>query len=127
MIVIRSSARRALMFVRLIQHIQADDFVLGVIPAMERLCEREGRVACLVIDVREFQGWGALGAFAAQIRFLRSYGRRVERVAVLGSRSWTGAVPAIAALFVAAEVRCFVPGEGRALRAWLRDRGRAGT
>jgi len=121
MIVVRSSARRALLFVRLVHHIQAEDFALGVMPAVEQLCVREGRIACLLIDVREFHGWGAVGAFAAQIRFLRTYGRRVERVALIGAPSWAGVIPAISALFVVAEIRCFVPGEGRVLRAWLRS------
>ena len=80
----------------------------------------------LILDVRRFHGWGAGGTFAAQIRFLRCFGRSVERVAVFGSRAWNGATPAIAALFVAAEVRSFAPGQGWLMRRWMRVRKRPG-
>jgi hypothetical protein len=120
MITTRHSARRAILRVRLIEHIQAADFTEIVTPAAEELRRRHGRIDFLVIDVRRFAGWGALGAFTAQIRFLRGCGRSIARVAVLGPRAWAGAVPAIARLFVAAEVRAFTPCEGRRLRAWIR-------
>jgi len=121
MITIRASARRAVLRVRLIDRIQASDFSDTVTPVVERLCARHGRIEMLVIDVRRFHGWGTVGAFAAQIRFLRRCGRAIGRVAVLGSRAWAGAVPAIARLFVAAEVRAFTPCEGVRLRDWLRS------
>lgn len=120
MITLRHSTRRAILRVRLIDRIQAPDFTEVVTPAVEALLARHGRVDFLVIDVRRFAGWGALGAFAAQVRFLRGCGRAIARVAVLGPRGWAGAVPAIARLFVTAEVRAFTPGEGRRLRDWIR-------
>jgi hypothetical protein len=120
MITLRHSTRRAILRVRLIDRIQARDFTETVTPVVESLCLRHGRIDFLVIDVRRFAGWGALGAFAAQIRFLRRCGRSIARVAVLGPRAWAGAVPAIARLFVVAEVRAFTPREGRGLREWIR-------
>ena len=120
MIDIRLNSRRAIMRVRLIDRLQAGDFNDTVMPAAERLRARHGQIAFLIIDVRRFNGWGAVGAFAAQIRFLRHFGRDILRVAVLGPRSWTGAIPAIAALFVSAEVRSFTPAQGIQLRDWIR-------
>ncbi len=124
MIDIRLNSRRALMRVSLIDRIQAQDFSEAVAPAAERLRARHGRIEFLILDVRRFHGWGAGGTFAAQIRFLRCFGRSVERVAVFGSRAWNGATPAIAALFVAAEVRSFAPGQGWLMRRWMRVRKR---
>lgn len=122
MIEIKTAARRAALRVTLIDRIHARDFEETVTPAAERLRERYGRIEFMILDVRRFHGWDGTGTFAAQIRFLRAFGRSVERVAVLGSRAWHGAVPAIAALFVAAEVRSFAPGQGWLLRRWLRRR-----
>ncbi len=88
MIDIRLNSRRAIMRVSLIDRIQAQDFSEAVAPAAERLRARHGRIEFLILDVRRFHGWGAGGTFAAQIRFLRCFGRSVERVAVFGSRAW---------------------------------------
>lgn len=120
MIEIRTMARRAGMRVTLIDHIHAQDFLATVIPAAQRLCAQHDRIEFLVLDVRRFAGWSGAGTFAAQIRFLRAFGRNVERVAILGPRAWHGALPAVAGLFVAAEVRNFMPGQGAQLRRWLR-------
>jgi len=124
MIDVKINPRRALMRVRLIDRIQAGDFTDAVTPAAERLCARHGRIEVLILDVRRFHGWGPVGTFAAQIRFLKGFGRGIERVAVLGPHAWRGAVPAIAAIFVAAEVRNFVPGQAWLMRRWLRLRPR---
>ncbi len=127
MIDIKTGASRPWMRVTLIDRIHACDFSDTVVPAAQRLRERDGRIEYLVLDVRRFHGWTGGGTFAAQIRFLHAFGRNVERVAVLGPRAWSGAVPAIAALFVAAEVRSFTPGQGGLLRRWLRQRVRCGA
>lgn len=126
MIDVKTSPRRALLRVRLIDRIRAQDFTGVLMPAARRVHARHGRIEILILDVRRFDGWGAAGAFAAQIHFLRCFGHSIERVAVLGSRAWSGVVPAIAALFVAAEVRTFVPGQAWLLRRWLRPRNGPG-
>lgn len=120
MIHIRSSSCRALLRVRLIDRIDARDFNDTVMPAFEKLLARYGRIELLVLDVRHFAGWGDAATFEAQIRFLKTCGRETARVAVLGCRAWRGAVPAIAALFVAADVRAFTPEQGLRLRDWIR-------
>jgi hypothetical protein len=121
MIHVRSSSCRALLRVRLIDRIDARDFNQIVMPAFERLLARHGQVEMLVLDVRHFEGWGDAATFDAQIRFLKTCGRSTARVAVLGCRAWRGAVPAIAALFVVAEVRAFTPEQGVRLRDWIRS------
>jgi hypothetical protein len=120
MIHVRSSSCRALLRVRLIDRIEARDFNDIVLPAFERLLARHERIELLVLDVRRFAGWGDAATFDAQIRFLQSCGRATARVAVLGCRAWRGAVPAIAALFVEADVRAFTPEHGLRLRDWIR-------
>ena len=120
MIRVRTSARRALLRVRLIDRIEARDFTESVIPEFERLIARHERIELLVLDVRRFAGWGDPGTFDAQIHFLKGCGRATKRVAVLGCHAWKGAVPAIAALFVDAEVRAFTPAQGARLRDWMR-------
>ena len=120
MINIKLSPRRAIMRVRLIDRIHAHDFSATVMPAAERLQDRHGGIDLLILDVRYFHGWGAVGTFAEQIRFLRRFGRNIARVAVFGSAAWAGSIPAIAGLFVASEIRCFTPADGAELRAWLR-------
>jgi hypothetical protein len=120
MVTVKLGSRRAIMRVRLVDRLQAGDFRDTVMPAAERLRAQHGRIAFLILDVRRFGGWGAVGAFAAQIRFLRHFGRDVVHVAVLGPGAWGGAIPAIAALFVSAEVRSFTPAQGAQLREWIR-------
>ena len=118
---VRSFARRAVMRVRFIGQIQASDFSQLATPTAERINQRFGGIEVLILDVRLLSGWEALTAFAEQIRFLRRFGRMVRRVAVLGNQGWRGAAPALAALFVEAEIRCFLPGENAALRRWIRS------
>lgn len=120
MIHVRSSTCRALLRVRLIDRIEAQDFDAVVVPVFERLLARHERIELLVLDVRRFAGWGDAATFDAQIRFLKTCGRATARVAVLGCHAWRGAVPAIAALFVEAEVRAFTPAQGLRLREWIR-------
>lgn len=120
MIAVKSAMHRACMRVTLIDRIHSRDFIESVTPAAQHLCDRHGSIRLLLLDVRRFHGWEGGGTFATQIRFLHAFGRRVERVAVLGPRAWHGVVPVIAALFVVAEVRSFAPGQGWLLRRWVR-------
>jgi hypothetical protein len=120
MISVKLSSRRAIMRVSLIDRIDSRDFQDAVTPAVERMQAHHGGVELMILDVRHFAGWGDVGTFAEQIRFLRRFGRSFARVAVMGSAAWAGAVPAIAALFVASEIRSYTPQQGRELRAWMR-------
>lgn len=120
MLDVRSSPRRGVLRVRFLDTLASEDFTATVQPPAAALCARHGCIRLLILDVRRFGGWSGLATFAAQIRFLRSFSRQIERVAVIGPPAWRGVVPALERLFVVAEIRCFAPGMVWELRAWLR-------
>lgn len=80
--------------------------------------EKSGRLAGLVVHVRQFPGWDSFGALAAHIRFVKGHHNKVARVALCTDSPLGNVLPAIGKHFVSAEVRVFKDAEFEAAKAW---------
>ena len=109
----------SVMSVRLEARLRAQDFELEATPAADWLCQEDGRIELLLIEVSRFDGWAGEACFAAQIAFLKRFHRDIRRVALLGGPAWRGALPAAAGLFVSSDIRHFCHGDTQGLIEWL--------
>ena len=66
-----------------------------------------GSLQGLVIHAREFPGWENFGSFLSHLRFVRDHHRHVNRIAFAADTKLSNVLPAVAELFVQAEVKSF--------------------
>ncbi len=81
--------------------------------------EASGRLRGIMIRAAHFPGWDSFAALVSHIRFVREHEKHIARVAVCTDSPLLGLVPALAAQFVAAEVRAFPFVEHNEAFAWL--------
>lgn len=73
----------------------------------------------LVIHAPAFPGWADFASFLAHLDFVRTHRSRVEKIALASDSAILDAAPAVARLFVAAEIRHFPAAELDAALAWI--------
>jgi hypothetical protein len=78
-----------------------------------------GKLSGLMVHAAAFPGWADLDAFRAHVQFIKQRRRNIRRVAVVSDSSLLRLAPAVARLFVSAEVRHFPFGEKERALAWL--------
>ncbi len=69
--------------------------------------EGHGNLQGLVIHAHEFPGWENFGSFLSHLRFVRDHHRHVNRIAFAADTKLSNVLPAVAELFVQAEVKSF--------------------
>jgi hypothetical protein len=69
--------------------------------------EEHGDLNGLLIDAESFFGWEDFSGMLSNIRFLRNYHEKIERVAAVTDNGFLAILPSVADYFVAAEVRHF--------------------
>jgi len=72
----------------------------------------------LVIHAREFPGWGTIGSFLRHVQFIRRHKRGLRRVALCMDGKFAKLAPALAEIFVAAEIRHFAYAELEQASDW---------
>src|SRR3974390_923830 len=82
----------------------AEDFQ-QITPDIDSFISQHGKIR-LLIDVSSFHGWNDAAALLKHIQFVKDHHRKVERIAVVGARSWQH--------WVIGVVRMIVHPEGRA-------------
>lgn len=91
--------------------------------AADRFLEERGHLAGVLVHTRVFPGYQSYRAFRAHVRFLRSHGDTVRRIAVVTDGRILSRVPAIVNRLLPAEVRRFpFEADGEAL-TWLAEGG----
>jgi len=83
-----------------------------------RAAAGDGRVN-LVIHAPGFPGWADFEGFLAHVDFVRKHEARVEKVALVSDSRILDAAPAVARLFVSAEIRHFPAEDLAAALAWI--------
>ncbi|HTW22100.1 MAG TPA: STAS/SEC14 domain-containing protein [Candidatus Baltobacteraceae bacterium] len=86
--------------------------------AADEWIETHGNLQGLVIHAREFPGWENFAGFLRHLRFVRDHHRHVNRIAFAVDTKLTNVLPAIAELFVQAEVKSFAFDELAIATAW---------
>ncbi len=80
--------------------------------------EAHGDLQGLVIHVREFPGWENMGSMLRHLRFVRDHQRHVKRIAFAADSKLASIAPALADVFIKAEVKSFAYDELDIAIAW---------
>ena len=100
--------------------LEAADFS-RVAAEVDPYIDEVGGLKGLVVVAEEFPGWDDFAAFAAHFRFVRDHHAKVRRVALVTSSRFLSALPRLAGLFVAAEVKRFELDERDAAILWASE------
>lgn len=72
----------------------------------------------LLVDMTALNGWEP-AAFVEEVKFDLHHFKRVERLAVVGSKHWQHAITAFADIFSTAQIQYFEPTQEHLARLWL--------
>ena len=86
-------------------------------PEVERLVKQHGKLRILV-QMHEFHGWSA-GAVWQDIKFDLKHFRDIERLALVGEKSWEHGMAVFCKPFTAATIRYFNRDEADQAETWI--------
>lgn len=86
-------------------------------PEVERLLKQHSKIRMLV-QMRDFHGWTA-GALWQDIKFDLKHFRDIERLALVGEKSWEHGMAVFCKPFTTAAVRYFDKSEADQATAWI--------
>lgn len=116
---------RGVLVVRPRGRLIADDFArIGA--EVDPWIEERGFLAGVLVHTRKFPGYANLRAFRAHMRFLRSHGETVRRLAIVTDGKIFSRVPAVVNRILPPEVRHFPYDEDEKALAWLSEAGKPG-
>lgn len=75
----------------------------------------------LMLDLRDFDGWAALGALHNHLSLIRDHHRFLRRVAVVGDKAWQKLAEKVASRFIAADTRFFDAVDVALAEVWIRQ------
>jgi hypothetical protein len=81
--------------------------------------ERSGGLAGLLLEAKQFPGWEDFGAAARHFRFVRDHHRKIAKIAVVTDSPIGTLAEHLASHFVAAQIKRFPAGQGKAARDWI--------
>ena len=96
--------------------LSADDYET-LEPGVDKLIESSGKIKILFI-MRDFHGWD-LGAVWEDIKFATRHCRDIEKVAMVGEKTWEKWMATICKPFTMSSIKYFDAGEDDAARQWL--------
>ena len=86
-------------------------------PGVEKLIEASGKIKILFI-MHDFHGWD-LGAVWEDVKFATKHCRDIEKVAMVGEKTWEKWMATICKPFTMSSIKYFDAGEEEAAREWL--------
>ena len=87
------------------------------VPQIEQLIEKHGKIR-VVFDMREFHGWN-LAALWEDIKFDLKHFKDIERLAMIGDRTWEKWMATFCRPFTTAEIRYFDQSEADQAQQWI--------
>ena len=96
--------------------LSADDYS-ALEPGVESLIEASGKIKILFI-MRDFHGW-EVGAVWEDIKFAAKHCRDIEKIAMVGEKTWEKWMAAICKPFTMSAIKYFDADEEDAARQWL--------
>lgn len=88
-----------------------------VVPQMEQLIERHGRIRIL-FEMHDFHGWEA-GALWEDMKFDLKHFRDIDRLAIIGETRWERGMAAFCRPFTVAVIHYFEHDHSNQAREWL--------
>ena len=86
-------------------------------PTVDELIEAVGKIKILFL-MSDFHGW-ELGAVWEDIKFATRHCRDIEKIAMVGDKTWEKWMSTICKPFTMSSVKYFDAGEQEAARQWL--------
>jgi hypothetical protein len=87
------------------------------VPEFERLVAQHGKVR-LLFEMRDFHGWDAAGLWE-DVKFDARHFAHIERIAMIGEKTWQKAMAAFCRPCTTARIRYFTHDQMAAARQWL--------
>lgn len=87
------------------------------IPEVERLVKQHGKLR-LLVHLHDFHGWTA-GALWQDLKFDFHHSRDIERLAIVGEKSWEQGMASFCKPFTSATIRYFDQTEAAQAHTWL--------
>jgi hypothetical protein len=88
-----------------------------IVPETEAMIREHGKIRIL-ITTHDFHGWDA-GALWEDIKWTAKHFRDIERMAVVGEKTWHRLMTSFCKPFTGAQVRYFTPDQIDEARAWV--------
>ncbi len=88
-------------------------------PAVEKLISDSGKIKILFV-MHDFHGW-ELGAVWEDIKFATTHCRDIEKLAMVGEKTWEKWMAAICKPFTMSTIKYFDAAEEDAARTWLAE------
>jgi len=86
-------------------------------PGVDKLIESSGKIKILFL-MHDFHGWD-LGAVWEDIKFATRHCRDIEKVAMVGEKTWEKWMATICKPFTMSSIKYFDAGQDDAARQWL--------
>jgi hypothetical protein len=86
-------------------------------PEVERMIKQHGKLR-LLIQMHDFHGWTA-GALWQDVKFDLKHFRDVERLALVGEKTWEHGMAVFCKPFTTATIRYFERSEAEQAEAWI--------
>ena len=90
-----------------------------LVPEVQALVDKEGSIS-LLLDLRQFK-WEKVEAWGADIKFGRTYHEKIDKMAIVGDRTWEKWITTLAEPFYSKEARFFHSDEIDAAWKWLKE------
>lgn len=87
------------------------------VPEFDRLVQKNGKLN-LLFEMHDFHGWDA-GALWQDLKVDARHFNHIERLAMIGEKSWQKWMASFCKPFTTAEIRYFTHDETEAAREWL--------
>jgi hypothetical protein len=94
-----------------------DDDYKQFVPELERLIAQHGSLR-LLIEMSDFHGWSA-GALWDDLKVLLKHGKEIERVAIVGEKSWQEWMARMAKPFLHSTIQFFDRAHASEARRWV--------
>ena len=89
------------------------------VPEVERLIQEHGKVRIL-FDMRNFHGWSA-SALWEDVKFDLKHFKDIERLAMIGDKSWEKWMAGFCRPFTSASIRYFDQSEADQAQDWIKE------
>jgi hypothetical protein len=89
------------------------------VPLIDSVAAKEGKVR-LLVQFHDFHGWD-LHALWDDVKFATTHCTKIERIAMVGEKTWQKWMSAVCKPFTMAKIRYFDASEIDAAKAWLAE------
>lgn len=90
-----------------------------MVPEVEALVEQEGSINML-LDMTDFK-WEKVSAWGSDFKFGREFRKKIEKMAIVGDKTWEKWLTKVADPFYAMEAEYFPAEDSDAAWQWLRE------